>query len=490
MERAASIQCSWHRVCIFPTWTVAYLLEGCRRPLLPTLLKTFSPVYFQRLLVKMSFSHNQTVTIDREYFETLLRRVTSNDDAFSSNGTAVPTVAVSKTELDELRTIGRKYENLKRNLLRGGVEDDTVELLSQDDSTNEAAGTHNTSPSKTNATEDDGARLYPLAQQPSIQHSARHKPSYSKSKASGRPGYDSNYSHIKNQSQYQSQSHSHSHSHSRSQYHSNSPWAEEDEERDEDDEGEYDDGSDGGQAAVPGANYTQHQGQSQHFERACDRTVHLHNLAEGTTHADITSAVRGGFLLEVFLRSHERTASVSFLNSADARKFLERVRRHDLYIKNKRVDAKWAERQFVLPGHVAGKISMGACRNLVIFGYDGRHTEEVIRDDLDHIHNLVVVKVQFIGGNAYIELNSVHNAIYARPCMISRARYKGIHVQFGVDECAQPYPEQPTPKARDAYQPKKPVAAVTNRFQLLNVDDEEEDEISATFQSKKSMVAA
>ena len=52
--------------------------------------------------------------------------------------------------------------------------------------------------------------------------------------------------------------------------------------------------------------------------------------------------------------------------------------------------------------------------------YDGRHSEENIREDLDHIHNCVVVKVTFGGGHCYISLNSVHNAIYARNCMMSR----------------------------------------------------------------------
>ncbi|KAK4167612.1 hypothetical protein QBC43DRAFT_134944 [Cladorrhinum sp. PSN259] len=381
-------------------------------------------------------------------------------------------------------------ENLKRNLLRGGVEDDTVELLSQDDSTIQAAGIQNASPSKTNATEDGGARLS-SAQQISTQYPVTQPPPNSKPKLHDHDGYGSASSHTRQQSRSQSHSYSHSHSHSRSQYHSNSNLAGEDDEAEDHDDGEYDDGSDDGPHAVPGTNYAQHQGHNQQFERDCDRTVVLYNLAEGTTHADITNVVRGGLLLDVFVRSFERAASISFLHSADARKFLDHVRRHDLYIKNKRVDAKWAERQFVLPGHVAGKIAAGACRKLVIFGYDSRHTEEVIRDDLDHIHNLVVIKVQFIGGNVYIELNSVHNAIYARTCMMSRMRYKGRRVQFDVDECAQPYPEPSMPKTREVYQSKKPLATVANRFQLLNCDDEEEDEVSVTFQSKKSpMVAA
>jgi hypothetical protein len=84
------------------------------------------------------------------------------------------------------------------------------------------------------------------------------------------------------------------------------------------------------------------------------------------------------------------------------------------------VEVKWGDRQFTLPGHVAGHIAKGASRNLVIRRYDGRHTAEGIREDLDHIHNLVVIDIQFIGGSCYIKLNSVHNAIYAKQCMMSR----------------------------------------------------------------------
>jgi hypothetical protein len=87
----------------------------------------------------------------------------------------------------------------------------------------------------------------------------------------------------------------------------------------------------------PGANFVKPQGQRLEYEEKCDRTLQLSNLADGTTHADITSAVRGGMLLDVFLRNSERTAAISFLSSEDARKFFDHVRRHDLYIRNKRV---------------------------------------------------------------------------------------------------------------------------------------------------------
>ncbi len=85
------------------------------------------------------------------------------------------------------------------------------------------------------------------------------------------------------------------------------------------------------------------------------------------------------------------------------------------------VEIRWNERQFILPGHVANKISIGATRNLVIHNCNPKHTEELIRDDLEHIHNLVVFNVTFKGKSCYISTNSVHNAMFARTCMMSRA---------------------------------------------------------------------
>lgn len=87
-----------------------------------------------------------------------------------------------------------------------------------------------------------------------------------------------------------------------------------------------------------GANYpTPRPDRGPQFDKQCTRTVLLSNLPEGTTHADVTDAIRGGILLDIFLRSHDRCVAVSFLHSADARAFFDHVRKHDLYIKNKRV---------------------------------------------------------------------------------------------------------------------------------------------------------
>lgn len=181
------------------------------------------------------------------------------------------------------------------------------QLLSQDDETIQAGGNRQpASPAHAHPPpEDGGARLYssapqPVSQQNEVPHGGPH----------GR------------------------------HHHERSTWTD-DGDQDEDDEDE--DATSGIDSPIdgpPGAHYVKPQAQRQLFERQCTRTILLANLAEGTTHADITNAVRGGMLLDVFLRSHERCAAVSFLHSADARKFYEHVRRHDLYIRNKRV--RWS----------------------------------------------------------------------------------------------------------------------------------------------------
>ena len=94
-----------------------------------------------------------------------------------------------------------------------------------------------------------------------------------------------------------------------------------------------------------GNNGSQPKSQRQQFKKSAKRTVQLANLAESTTHQDIVDAVRGGMLLDIYLRIHDRTASVSFLEEAQASDFFRHVKRHDLYIRGKRVCAfaftKW-----------------------------------------------------------------------------------------------------------------------------------------------------
>ncbi|THC90822.1 hypothetical protein EYZ11_009708 [Aspergillus tanneri] len=202
------------------------------------------------------------------------------------------------------------------------------------------------------------------------------------------------------------------------------------------------------------------------------RTILIRNLADRVTHKDIVEAMRGGALLHVYLRGREHTANVSFVEEADAQRFFQHAKSYGLYVAGRRVEILWNDRQFYLPPFVRAKINNGASRNLVIYNVNPNITEWLIRKDLEHIHNLIVVSVKFKNRNAYISTNSVHNALFARSCMMSRLTYKGMKIAFYHDECSSPLPKAPSgPKKEAQGLLKKPPAP--NRFQLLSLADED-----------------
>lgn len=78
----------------------------------------------------------------------------------------------------------------------------------------------------------------------------------------------------------------------------------------------------------------------QGVDKTCEstqRTVEIRNLPEHTTHLDITNAIRGGALLEIYIRYSDHSARVSFVDASAARDFLWRGNCRGLYICNKRV---------------------------------------------------------------------------------------------------------------------------------------------------------
>ncbi|KAH0542860.1 hypothetical protein FGG08_002815 [Glutinoglossum americanum] len=207
------------------------------------------------------------------------------------------------------------------------------------------------------------------------------------------------------------------------------------------------------------------------------RTLLFTNLSDRTTHKDIVSVIRGGMLLDIYLRSAERTASVSFVDGSAAQEFFSHAKRRDIYIHGKRVVVKWNERQFILPGHVANNINNGATRNIVLRSVNPSITAQRLREDLDHIHNLVIIDIFFQNGNAHVSLNSVHNALFARTCMMSRGGYKGIKIEWYADECAAPWPKKEfTQRKENVPPPTKKTPTMTNRFDLLNMDGTEDGE--------------
>ncbi|RAL11626.1 RNA-binding protein [Aspergillus homomorphus CBS 101889] len=207
------------------------------------------------------------------------------------------------------------------------------------------------------------------------------------------------------------------------------------------------------------------------------RTVMIRNLPDRVTYKDIVDAVKSGALVHIYLRARERIASVSFVEEAAARSFLQHTTSQGLFVAGKRVETQWNDRQFYIPPYVRSKIYNGASRNLVLYSVHPNVTEWVIRKDLEHIHNLIVISVKFSNGNAYISTNSVHNALFARSCMMSRLTYKGTKIGFSLDECAEPQGKVsagPRQELRDASAKKS--GSVLNRFHLLSLDGTDDDE--------------
>ncbi|KOS18430.1 Negative regulator of differentiation 1 [Escovopsis weberi] len=202
-----------------------------------------------------------------------------------------------------------------------------------------------------------------------------------------------------------------------------------------------------------------------HVERVAARSIQFSNLSPDTTHADITAAVRGGALLDIYLRRRDGAASVAFVHGDDAQAFYDHARRNGLFVRDKRAKVKWSDRLYTLPGHLAQKLEAGASRNIVIRRCDASHTEVSIREDLEHIHNLVVVKLLFLDGDCYISTNSVAHAM----------KYKGSRIEWDSDECAMPLEHVPPFRHRQSG-PSPPLRhsaanSMENRFKVLDLDD-------------------
>jgi hypothetical protein len=72
------------------------------------------------------------------------------------------------------------------------------------------------------------------------------------------------------------------------------------------------------------------------------RTILITNLPERTTHKDLAGIIRGGRLLDIFLRN-DRTATISFVEGAA--EFLAYAKRTDIYLHMKRVSTSSIETQ-------------------------------------------------------------------------------------------------------------------------------------------------
>ncbi|KAL2068390.1 hypothetical protein VTL71DRAFT_16488, partial [Oculimacula yallundae] len=414
------------------------------------------------------------VTVEKAYLDTLLRnyngyaepywstdKLQLTDGVDYSSPVHVPTVTISKADHDTLLKAAREYANLQRNLFRGGVTPETLAVLVGD---NAGAEQHK-------------GTTYSTLDDPADSDSFFPRSSDSAGPGMNGNGHDYTYGRNANYTPRSGNGHGNGYGNGHNGHNGTNSYGNGNGNgfNQNDDYASSPDGVDGFYEADPNNN-SQSRSQRQQFDKFAKRTILLSNLPDGTTHSEITDVVRGGMLLDIYVRVNDRNASVSFLEESAAQNFFRHVKRHDLYIRGKRVEIRWNERQFILPGHVANKISIGATRNLVIQNYNPKHTEEVIRDDLEHIHNLIVIKVEFRGQNCYIATNSVHNSMFARTCMMSRATYKGSKIEWDNDECAGPLERPLQSRVNLPVNKKKENAPLKNRFELLNMDNENEED--------------
>ncbi|KAI1757822.1 hypothetical protein F4782DRAFT_480159 [Xylaria castorea] len=420
----------------------------------------------------MAPSISDPVTIDRAYFETLLRRANYNDDALGAipfAGTEETIVPVLKEEYKRLLLLSHQFANLKRSLMGAGVTEENIATLVQDaTSVSQIELFADFTPAYNH---NQGTGLEALSKQtayPTPTFEATTYTTYGPA-TNGTPGSISYFNNGPKPYGFQE----------------NHDWTSR-----EQIGGTF---TPSYSADGPTDMHTDslHQKPQPLYARMCKRTVALCGLPAFATLGDVTSVVRGGRLLDVFLRSAEHIASVSFVREDDAVQFYEHARKNDIYIRNKRVFIRWADRHFILPWHVANKIASGATRNLIIRRCGAHHTEDSVREDLEHIHNLIVVGVEFVGGSCYIKTNSVHNAMFARTCMMSRAKYKGSKIEWDADECDKPFEiTQKTsikPLPQRAPSTKAPVASTRNRFDILRLDDDDNHESDDKFDTSSEM---
>jgi hypothetical protein len=89
-----------------------------------------------------------------------------------------------------------------------------------------------------------------------------------------------------------------------------------------------------------------------------DRSIVLRGFSPFTTLADLAKVLRGGIILNMYIREREREAHVSFVEPLAAEKFVMHYKRNDMYLKGKRIDVCWDDRQYYLPGYIRRQVSV------------------------------------------------------------------------------------------------------------------------------------
>ncbi|KAI1212283.1 uncharacterized protein F4807DRAFT_365397 [Annulohypoxylon truncatum] len=210
------------------------------------------------------------------------------------------------------------------------------------------------------------------------------------------------------------------------------------------------------------------------------RSVVLEGIPVGATCWDVTSAIRGGALVEFTMIAARRMAIVSFVSHESAARFFEHSKKRGFYVNNVKVPLRWSERQYTIPSYISNKAESGTTRNLVVKACRSRITEDRIRQDLEHIHRLVIINIDWIDDDCHIKTNSIQLAIYARTCMMSRSEYHGLQIGWDNDECDQPLTIPREDMLTKSWRPQLngdiTAPKIQNRFSTLEVEGNEYDD--------------
>ncbi|OAP59936.1 hypothetical protein AYL99_04938 [Fonsecaea erecta] len=189
--------------------------------------------------------------------------------------------------------------------------------------------------------------------------------------------------------------------------------------------------------------------------RPTKRSLTISGLLPNATLHSLAQALKGGPVLQMFLRTWKRSAHVI---------------------------VEWDDQQTRMqPSFTHSVQSHGRTRNLVIRFAGPGVTADGIRADLEHIHYLEIVDLFFRNGHAYISLNSIRSALAARSCMVSRLKYRKFKIDFYPDECDEPLPPVDISLPYKSNPIKRTRMLHRNRFELLyNGSEESRNSFDAT----------
>ncbi|GAB1733442.1 hypothetical protein NU195Hw_Modified_501t1 [Hortaea werneckii] len=453
-------------------------------------------------------AYSEKVTVDKAYFDALLRRANLHTSAQPLARPDPVNVTVARTEYDSLLRVSKEYELLKSALFQGGITAETLDILISGAG---SGGTRKDSGASGLRTGPDGFDSQSSAYYSNL--NCQNQTSLYQDNRWRRNGSMPSSSTFRDSNSQRAQAGATLRvpSFSRQASYGAPPSSIPDDSAFDDDDDDDDDVNN--MIEESRRSLLQLPALHSNNER---RTLYFSGFSDRTTYRDFVSVIKGGQLLSINLRP-ERSGTVTFLDGAEA--FLAWAKRHDIYLHSKRIEVKWADRQYRLNNHIHHKILHGATRNLKIRNARSHGlTAAQIRADLDHIHNLVIIDISFRcpasaaamrsgssaregGDDAYVETNAVHNALFARTCMMSRTAYKGCRIEFFPDQCAGPLPvpaivsrssrgglAQLDPlsqlkmnersRARGAGHADGAAkgAVVRNRFELLEVGDGDDDD--------------